>query len=401
MSERTRIRKIQVSKLFGIFDHEIPLNLDERITIIHGPNGYGKTVILQMLEGLFSGRWDLLCHVPFSELVVEFENGGIVWVKQEVPETPKEEMSLAEKPSRALVCSYVDSVGAELRAFRYEAPSGLTRADVVHRKVDDPVWMRGLREQLDVYLIHTERLSVMDDFEHHELAVNHYSERIANEVKTVLATYASHSQELDSTFLNRLLQQGTGRPLSLKVIHARLKKIETKRSRLMALGFLDQERETHKPPPKLDEGKRDVLSVYIDDTERKLGVFDDMARKVQLLTDAVNKRFKYKRMRVLKDEGFIFESAAGGERISLDSLSSGEQHELVLLCELLFDVKPDTLVLVDEPEISLHLAWQQQFLGDLVEMVKLSSFDVLIATHSPGIIGKRWDLTVELKGPDL
>ena len=85
----------------------------------------------------------------------------------------------------------------------------------------------------------------------------------------------------------------------------------------------------------------------------------------------------------------------------LGSLSSGEQHELVLFYELLFKVEPNALVLLDEPEISLHLAWQQQFLGDLVEMVKLSSFDVLVATHSPGIIGKRWDLTVELKGPDL
>ena len=37
-----RITKVLVKKLFGIFDHEIPLNQDSRITIIHGPNGFGK-----------------------------------------------------------------------------------------------------------------------------------------------------------------------------------------------------------------------------------------------------------------------------------------------------------------------------------------------------------------------
>jgi predicted ATP-binding protein involved in virulence len=37
-----RIQQISVNGLFGIFDHVIPLNMDERITIIHGPNGFEK-----------------------------------------------------------------------------------------------------------------------------------------------------------------------------------------------------------------------------------------------------------------------------------------------------------------------------------------------------------------------
>jgi len=44
----TRLTKIEVVNLFGIFKHTIPLNLTDRITIIHGPNGYGKTVLLSL-----------------------------------------------------------------------------------------------------------------------------------------------------------------------------------------------------------------------------------------------------------------------------------------------------------------------------------------------------------------
>jgi predicted ATP-binding protein involved in virulence len=47
-----RIKQISVTKLFGIFDHVIPLNLDERITIIHGINGVGKTSILRLINAL-------------------------------------------------------------------------------------------------------------------------------------------------------------------------------------------------------------------------------------------------------------------------------------------------------------------------------------------------------------
>lgn len=81
-------------------------------------------------------------------------------------------------------------------------------------------------------------------------------------------------------------------------------------------------------------------------------------------------------------------------------LSSGEQHELVLLYELLFKVGRDSLILLDEPELSLHVVWQQQFLDELQQIAELSGFNVIIATHSPQIIHDRWDLTVELTGPE-
>jgi ABC-type transport system involved in cytochrome c biogenesis ATPase subunit len=377
MEHLARIRRIQVSKLFGIFDHDIPLNLNERITIIHGPNGYGKTVILQLLDGLF-GQWEALSRVPFGEFVVEFENGGVIRVKQggSLPVSLEVHRRWGPPPYH-LESFYVEKPGAEPRPFI--GPFLPPRA---------------------VRFIQTERLgsSALPSL---PLTISRYSGQVATSIKSLLATYASRAQELDSTFLDRLLEESKGPPPPMAVLQERLNQIERKRTQLIALGFLDHDRETHKPPPRLDPSKLDVLSVYVDDTEKKLSVFDEMARKVQLLTDAINKRFTYKRMSTSKEKGFIFQSGVDAAPIPLTSLSSGEQHELVLFYELLFKTAPDTLVLIDEPEISLHLVWQRQFLGDLVEIVKLSNFDVLVATHAPAIIGKRWDLTVELKGPDL
>jgi predicted ATP-dependent endonuclease of OLD family len=64
---------------------------------------------------------------------------------------------------------------------------------------------------------------------------------------------------------------------------------------------------------------------------------------------------------------------------------------------LLFKFAPNSLVLIDEPELSLHLTWQERFLPDLLEIVKIANFDVIIATHSPFIIGSRRDLMVALE----
>lgn len=82
--------------------------------------------------------------------------------------------------------------------------------------------------------------------------------------------------------------------------------------------------------------------------------------------------------------------------MEVTELSSGEQHEIVLFYELLFKVPENSLVLIDEPEISLHIVWQKEFINDMSEIVRMRNFDILMATHSPQIVNGNWDITVEL-----
>jgi predicted ATP-binding protein involved in virulence len=146
------------------------------------------------------------------------------------------------------------------------------------------------------------------------------------------------------------------------------------------------------------------LSVYVEDVEKKLSVFNEVADKIELLQRIINSKFAYssKEMSFNKEKGFVFKTPynylSNTDNLSPTDLSSGEQHELVLLYELLFKVKSNSLVLIDEPELSLHVGWQSQFLKDLQDIIKVANLDILMATHSPDIIQDRWDLTVELKG---
>jgi predicted ATP-binding protein involved in virulence len=71
-----KIRQISVTNLFGIFNHTILLNSVDRVTIIHSPNGFGKTAILRLINGLFSQRNRILRITPFNELQIHFEDGS-------------------------------------------------------------------------------------------------------------------------------------------------------------------------------------------------------------------------------------------------------------------------------------------------------------------------------------
>ncbi len=430
-----RIKQIAVTNLFGKFKHVIPLNMDERMTIIHGPNGFGKTFLLKMLNGLFSSKYYLLCSIPFDEFRVDFDDKSSILVERRVEQESSSNendvklkigLSRFDKKSlsfeingdtpintndylqndifkleKKIYSKYFDNlvktgIKGELEEWKdIKISDRVLRPDIYN----EPKWWKNYKNYTSIHFIVTQRLGNISK----EPTVITYSEELALLIKSTLGKYAELAQSLDKIFPARLLSQKDSSNsldydnLSVDELQKELKELEEKRSRLMEIGLLDKDHEEDfQLPSHIDEGTKNVLAIYIQDTDKKLGVFDELADKLEMLKKIINERFLYKQISINKKEGFIFMSS-DGNRLSPEKLSSGEQHELVLIYELLFKVQPDSLILIDEPELSLHVAWQIQFLKDLHAITILGSFDVLIATHSPQIIDDRWDLTVELR----
>ncbi len=63
-----RIEKITVSDLFDQFNHDLEFNEAERITIMIGPNGFGKTMMLRIVNALFNQPIRTLARFPFREV---------------------------------------------------------------------------------------------------------------------------------------------------------------------------------------------------------------------------------------------------------------------------------------------------------------------------------------------
>ena len=441
-----RITEVVVEGLFGIFDHTISLNTEERITIIHGPNGFGKTILLQMLNGLFNGNYSEFRNIPFRRFGVQFEAGNRIWIDK-ISESNIRQKKTRDSLESTIIINFwkgvgqgnsftleineeniplpmiEDSTGLErIGAKRWLSDYGeiLSLDEVIDRfghllplKFEEPDWWIQVKELTKIHLIETQRLlnisnprATRDRFIHSRSpmitwvpTVKEFSNELAETIQEKLAESAALSQSLDRTFPARLMKQIRHSELTEKQIRRKLDELERKRSRLEEVGLLDKEQEMDLPTQQISKDTEGVLSVYLQDAEAKLNVFDKIADRIDLFKKIINERFRYNRMTISRQEGFSF-LTKGDKPLPVTSLSSGEQHELVLLYQLLFKVNPNSLILIDEPELSLHVAWQQQFLQDLQEITHLASFDVLIATHSPQIIHDRWDLTVELKGPE-
>jgi predicted ATP-binding protein involved in virulence len=386
-----RLTKVRVTKLFGLFDHEIPLNGEERITIIHGPNGFGKTIVLRMIEALLSKTYDVFREIPFGTFAIELDDGKCLEVEPREEEDSFRPQSQPQKKAELQFSLSSPDLAEPLVWVEYLKEN--MYGAVLEFKPDLDVV---LSDSPRVRLVRTQRLAAEELFA--TSAVTAYSKEISFRIAQTLAEYASRSQELDRTFPSRLFNEAKSELPAAEELRKRLSELEQKRATLTGLGFLEPEQGLAQAPVQVIETKRDVLSIYVDDMENKLAVFDEMASKIQLFIRIINDRFLFKRLEIHRDQGFVFTSAADAQ-LKPSALSSGEQHELILFYELLFKLQKNALVLIDEPEISLHVAWQEKFLGDLAEVVRLSEIDVVVATHSPEIIGDHWDLTVELKGP--
>jgi len=277
------ITSVTVMRLFGIFDHTIPLNSSEKITIVYGPNGYGKTYILRALNDLFNQNFQNLSESPFTVLAVTLGDGRKIEVKR--PDNGGPGIS-------QIVLTGIDGSTHDLTTDDFaEMFSGV----------------------INVRFINAERLMQYSDKERDSPVI----EACAEKMRTLLA------------------------------------------------------------------------GAYSEKTRQKIDMFATI----------VNDRFRHKQIVIEPEHGFYF-TTASVMTLRPEQLSSGEQHAVIILFELLFTIAPETLILIDEPELSLHIFWQQQFIRDLEKILEFGDFYVLIATHSPQIIHDRWDLTVELRGPE-
>ena len=93
-----RIRHISIERLFGTFDHQIPLFQREPVTIIHGPNGVGKTSILRVVYGTLRAVHSHIRSIPFQRLSLDFEDGSSLWVVQRPP--TEAEVAVLRRPAR-------------------------------------------------------------------------------------------------------------------------------------------------------------------------------------------------------------------------------------------------------------------------------------------------------------
>ena len=430
------LTKLYINDLFGHFNHKINFN-DENITIITAPNGYGKTVCLKIIDAIFNKRFTYLSNLDFSSIEL-YSSDCILFIKKENLKDKSFSLSLSNSDeifNYSTVYKDVNFNGRkssltqiiegsipflhrisprEWQDFRTDETYNLEEVlenfseflsdDILNTVY--PEWFLNFIENLQVHFIQDQRLIQRKSVNSRNNNKGYIDtiEKYADELSELIREYgvksALVSQKLDTSFPVRLLaKEYSINDLPANIITEELIKLQTKRKELSNFDLLssDSSLPELQVSSEIKPEDQKVLTLYINDTKEKLAPYNEIYKRIELFDKILNtKRLSYKRIKFNSKKVFFFETDVG-DPLNLTQLSSGEQHQIVLLYELIFKANENVLVLIDEPELSLHVAWQKEFLNDLTKIIEIQNMPIVIATHSPQIIDSKWDLTVDLE----
>ncbi|WP_338509257.1 AAA family ATPase [Burkholderia gladioli] len=116
---------------------------------------------------------------------------------------------------------------------------------------------------------------------------------------------------------------------------------------------------------------------------------------IKKFIDTANHFFKDSRKEISVDSVGHLICKYQGQDIPLASLSSGERQLLIIIAHVVLRAKDEAgVIIIDEPELSLHLRWQENLVEKLVELN--DSMQFIFATHSPEIIGEYKNKAIQL-----
>lgn len=121
----------------------------------------------------------------------------------------------------------------------------------------------------------------------------------------------------------------------------------------------------------------------------------ELTKPKKLFQDLVDELFTATAKTINRTSNEIFFEQYG-ETISPYMLSSGEKQILVIMLTALVQENKHCVMLMDEPEISLHIEWQQRLVNIIRKLNP--NVQIILCTHSPAIIMDGWaDAVIEME----
>ncbi|MCD8282935.1 MAG: AAA family ATPase [Prevotella sp.] len=133
-------------------------------------------------------------------------------------------------------------------------------------------------------------------------------------------------------------------------------------------------------------GNRIISCLQTGDADAARKAQEISAQK-QLFHDLIDNFFAETKKTIIRSENEIRFSQIG-ETLMPYRLSSGEKQLLVIFLTVLVEDLQPYVLFMDEPEVSLHVEWQQQLIETILRLNP--NVQIILTTHSPALIMHGW-----------
>ncbi len=343
------LSKIIIYKLFNEFDYEIELK--GRLTYIHSQNGIGKSTVMRMVSNILNGNLEEVRTVPFERMDLMFDGGTNIIV-----ENNNQELNILAQRS----------------------------------EVEEEIGLADLRGIMKCLYIGPDRAYSEDGEGHVIPSLMVYMRELSENIQKAIADSALSPA------------QDSGAEISDAELDSLFRDLEAKIDFIKGAGFGPQIPAGYRFPPsryEISQYRADYRKLALS-LKQYVDKYYGFAESLIVYRDIVNNIYVNKTV-TINEKGF-FEARMDrtGTIVPLSKFSSGEKQILIMFYLLLFRAGPGYLAIIDEPEVSLHVSWQQQLGKIFADITRVRNLQMIVATHAPSVIHDDWDLAVELRAKE-
>lgn len=404
-------------------DRELSIDFDRHVNFLIGPNGTGKTTIVNLLNAVLSGDFRVLDRIDFQRVVVQLSpaSGAPDSVSVEVSKSPDKRPAFPELNYRIS-----DGGGKEIASFslddleeqmsirdpRYHMRRRSFARNIVQQTLSGMVdisWLSVHRhdatpgERADSS---AESLVDMKLDAQSNLLVRYFSrldQRSASAFndfqKSVFLSLLS-GQEDSFDFWSKFdfdVQKERGDLVPIlerfKIQRSRYQSKVDKHFEVLASATTKAEaREGISPNEVVAIVNQRRIHEVVGEWTATVGLQAEIYKMRDTFVRVMNSMFINKDVSISATNEIMIKTVRG-RAMPIRALSSGEKQLLIIMGQaLLQDCKP-SIFIADEPELSLHVVWQERLVNYIREINPAAQ--VIFATHSPDIVGKYMECVIE------
>ena len=425
-STQNYIKQIEIIGLFNRFDLLIE-DLKPNLNTFYGINGSGKTTVLHVIVNALNGDYERFLSLNFNSIEIIFNDNSYINLLR--PRGKDVTLIRSDQRRKLPIREYKEDNDSpdferqrtDLVSFRQSNPFPKTNYFPAFRSVIEAWNALGKLDEQDKlsrqlfgdfvpslkYLsIHQVEKELRDSFAAFKKAVNNHNQKILSEsFGDILLSFSKSASRVDSGF-DAILQE-------IEILSKEISDHPLQSDVNFLASLMEKANSVSEFAQTNSDLPRHVLTTYRDALQNIVNFQVDIFKPISNYINNVNAWLQQKQITINPEaldteQPFLNLVDTDGVPFALvdkyevplgdiQAFSSGERQIFTLMYAVhsVAQSNANSIVLIDEPEISIHIDNQTKLVDSLFD--RLQNKQIIICTHSQRIAGRRREALKEIK----